>query len=155
MANVLLLMPPDRDAPRAIAEAIALAQARGGRLVVVAALDPDTVERVSEALSEEAFVGEKVSEKLTETLHREYRARAEQCVAAIVQQARAAGVEAAGFVEDGDPSELCGRLVREHAATIAVLVPERRSWLTRLLARGAVRLPALPGCEVRVVDEEA
>jgi hypothetical protein len=34
-------------------------------------------------------------------------------------------------------------------------VAERQSWLTRFLSRSAaVRLPALSGCEVRVMEED-
>jgi nucleotide-binding universal stress UspA family protein len=153
-SNVLLLVPADRDPQTAAAEAIAAAKQRGGRLIAVVAVDPDLVERVEATLSNFGFMGEKVSDEVGETLLREIRARAEATGAEIVAQAKAAGVEAEARYEDGDPGEICQRLIPALGVGFAVLLAERRSWLARLLARDAVRIPALAGCQVRVIEDD-
>jgi hypothetical protein len=46
-------------------------------------------------------------------------------------------------------------VILTHQIGLALLVAEKRSWLTRFLSRGAaVKLPALSGCEVRVMEEQ-
>jgi nucleotide-binding universal stress UspA family protein len=152
--NVLLFITTQREPQRAGREAIAAAKARAGELLVVAVLDPHVVDRITEALTENAFIGEKVTADVSVTVAREYRNQAEASVAAIVEQAEHEGVRAQGFVEEGDPTEICSRLARAHDVGIAFLVTERRSWLARLLSGSAVRTPELPGCEVRLLDDE-
>lgn len=153
--NVLLFITStQREPQRAVREAVAAAKAREGRLLVVAVLDPEVVNRISETLAEDAFVGEKLTAEVSLTVARGYRNQAEASVAAIVEQAEREGVSARGFVEEGDPREICSRLARAHDIGLAILVTERRSWLTRLLSGSAVRAPELPGCEVRLVDDE-
>lgn len=152
--NVLLLVPADREPHAALAEALRAAAERGGRLIAAVVLDPELVERVSATLSNFGFMGEKVSDEVGDTLVREYRSRAEETGASIVAQAKAAGVEAEARFEEGDPGEICRRLIPSLDIGLAVLVAERRSWLARLLARDAVRLPTLAGCEVRVIEDE-
>jgi nucleotide-binding universal stress UspA family protein len=153
-SNVLLLVPADREPQGAAGEAIAAAKERGGRLFAVVVVDPELVERVSATLSNFGFMGEKVSDEVGETLLREYRNRAEATGAAIVEQARAQGVEAEARYEEGDPGEICQRLIPPLGIGLAVLLAERRSWLARLLARDAVRIPALAGCQVRVIEDD-
>ena len=154
MNDVLLLMPSNRESPNAAREAIALAKARGARLAVVAVLDPELLDRVSTTLSDVGFMGEKVGDQVRETLWREYRSRAEHLARGVAEQAQREGVTAEAHVEEGDPSEICSRVVPQLHIGVAVLAAERRSWLTRLLSRTALRLPALAGCEVRVIEEE-
>jgi nucleotide-binding universal stress UspA family protein len=100
-------------------------------------------------------MGEKVSDQVQETLLREYRTRAEEMAHEIARQAEAAGVSADSKFEEGDPSEICRRLIPSHEITLAVLVAEKRSWLARLLARNSLQVPTLAGCEVRVIEEDA
>jgi hypothetical protein len=58
------------------------------------------------------------------------------------------------MIEEGDPGEICAALVREHEIATAVLVAEKRSWLTRFLSRSApLNLPTLAGCEVKVMED--
>lgn len=154
MNDVLLLIPSNRNAPNATRQAIALAKARGGGLTVVSVLNPEVLDRVSSTLSDVGFMGERVGEQVRETLWREYRTRAEQLAQGIAEQARREGVPAEAHVEEGDPGEICNRLVPQLRIGVAVLVAERRSWLTRLLSRATLRMPALAGCEVRVIEEE-
>ncbi len=154
MGNVLLLLPPARDSPTAMREAVKLSQARGTGLLIAVILDPETTERLSATLAEMGFMGEKVSDGVRATLIRAYRTQAEELVQQLVQQARAQGVTAESLVEEGDPSEICQRLIATRDVEVAILVVEHRSWLTRLLAREALRLPQLSGCEVRVIEED-
>jgi hypothetical protein len=59
------------------------------------------------------------------------------------------------LIETGDPSDVCARVIADRHVRYAVVVAEKRAWLTRMLARSAtVRLPALAGCEVVLVEEE-
>jgi len=155
MPNVLLLLPPDRESAQAIREAIELARSQKGRLFVVAALDPDALDHVVSTVTDSGFMGEKVGDSVRETLYREYRQRAAEVLERISALARAADVAVESQVEEGDPAEICSRLVPAHNIGTAILIAERRSWLTRLLARNTVQLPALAGCKVRVMEEDA
>ncbi len=87
-------------------------------------------------------------------LAREQHTRAEEMLAEIGARARAAGVEFMPLIETGDASEVCAAVIRRHQVQCAVLVAEKRSWLTKLLSRSqAVHVPALAGCEIKVVEE--
>ena len=152
MANVLLLTPPNREPQAAARDAIAAARSQAGRLVVAVVLDPEVVERLSTRLEEVGLMGERVSDTVRDTLLREYRARAETLAQEIAEQAHREGVLTESVIAEGDPSETCSRLVRQHDVALAILVAERRSWLTRLLSGSAARVPELPGCEVRVME---
>src|ERR1051325_101141 len=147
MNNVLLLIPANHESQAAVREAIDAAKSRGGTLYVAVAVDPDVIEEVSSTMTEEGFIGEKVMDQVCCTLEREYHSRAEALAKAIVEQAKEQSVSAEGSVEEGDPAEVLSRLVPDRRIGLAILVAERRSWLTRLLSRDAIRLPALAGCE--------
>jgi len=155
MTNVLLIVPADCDCRTALREAIAEAKnGPGRRLYIAAVMDPQICERLSESLSETGLVGERVSDSVCSTLMRDYEQRARVLADELSAAARQEQVDALGLAEQGEPSEVCGRLVRAHEIGTAILVAERRSWLTRLLSGGTLRMPALPGCEVRVVEED-
>lgn len=154
MSNVLLVTSPAIDAPNALAYALRRAKELGAGLVGLAVLDPDVTQRVAAALSNVGFVGEKVSESVVDTLAREQRTQAEALLKRIAEEAGRAGIAFTALVEEGDPGEVCGRVIRTHRVQAAVLVAEKRSWLTRFLSRSAaVRLPSLAGCEVKVMEE--
>jgi hypothetical protein len=146
MHNVLIVIPAGTEPQRAIRTAIGLAKEKGERLVAVVVITPEVASRVTSALSDVGFVGERVGSQVVETIRHEYRARSE---------ARHEGVAVMSTIEEGDAGEICTRLIRAYQVKTAVLVAERQSWLTRFLSRGAaVRLPALSGCEVRVMEED-
>ena len=155
MNNVLLVLSPVTDAPRAVADALHRAKQSGGHLIALTVVNPDLTERVGAALTDTGFVGEQVSDDVMHTLAREQRVHAEALLHRIGEQARTAGVEFTPLIQTGDPSDICARVIAEHHVRYAVLVAEKRSWLTRILARSAtVRLPAVAGCHVEVVEEE-
>jgi len=155
MTNVLLVLSPASDAPRAVSDAVQHARDAGGRLIVLTVVNPALTARVGAALTDVGFVGEQVSDDVMHTLAREQQAHAEALLHRIGEQAKRAGVPFTPLIETGDPSEVCARVIAEHHVRHAVLVAEKRSWLTRILARSAtVRLPAVAGCEVEVVEEE-
>ncbi len=154
MKNVLLVTSPVTDARNAVAYAIRRAKEIGGGLLALAVLDPDLTQHVATTLANVGFVGEKVSENVVDALVREQRAHAEALLHEIAEQAKKEGVACTPLIEEGDPSEVCGRIIATHAVQCAVLVAEKRSWLTRFLSRSAaVKLPALAGCEVKVMEE--
>jgi nucleotide-binding universal stress UspA family protein len=155
MRNVLVLIPAGTEPPRAIRAAIGLAKEQGGRLIAVVVITPEVAGRVISALSDVGFVGEHVGNQVLETIRHECRSRSEALLRGIAEQARQEGVVVTPIIEEGDTDEICTRLIRAHQIGAAVLVAERQSWLTRFLSRSAtVRLPALSGCEVRVMDED-
>ena len=154
MSNVLLLIPVDRRAERATAEALAQARALGGRLIVTVVIDPELMDRVSTRLDEVGLMGERVGEGVRSALEREYQTRAAEIIAQVRRAAEPLAVAVDSAVEKGDPTEICTRVARAHQVALALLVAERRSWLTRLLSGGAARVPDLPGCEMRVVEED-
>ena len=126
----------------------------GGELVALAVLDPDLTRRVATTLTNVGFLGEKVSDGVMETLAREQRAQAETLLKQVEEQAAREGVACTPLIEEGDPSEICARVIRAHGVESAVLVAEKQSWLTRFLSRSAaVKLPALAGCEVKVMED--
>lgn len=155
MGNVLVLIPAGKEPQQAIEAAINLAKERGGTLVALVVLESDVAQRISSTLSEIGFVGEQVGNQVNQTILREYRAQSEKLLQALTERARKDGVTVVPLIESGDVGEICGRVIRTHQVGTAVLVAEKRSWLTRFLSRGAaVRLPALAGCEVRVMEED-
>jgi nucleotide-binding universal stress UspA family protein len=155
MHNVLIVIPAGTEPQRAIRTAIGLAKEKGERLVAVVVITPEVASRVTSALSDVGFVGERVGSQVVETIRHEYRARSEALLRSVGEQARHEGVAVMSTIEEGDAGEICTRLIRAYQVKTAVLVAERQSWLTRFLSRGAaVRLPALSGCEVRVMEED-
>ena len=153
--NVLILIPTGREPQQAIRAAIDLAKQRGGALVALVVLDRELAARVSTRFSETGFMSEHVEHQVSETIMREYRTRAESLLRMISERATKEGVAATSILEEGDTEDVCGRVIRTHQIGTAVLVAEKRSWLTRFLSRSAaVNLPTLAGCEVRVMDED-
>jgi nucleotide-binding universal stress UspA family protein len=153
MTRVLLVIPPGIR-PRAARErAIDLAAASGDGLVGLVLLDPAETGRIAATL-DSAFMGERVSDRVVEVLAREQRSQAEALLAEIGEQAQARGVAFTPLIEEGDPEEVCARVIRAHQVREAILVVERRSWLSRILSRSAtVRLPAIADCTLTVMEE--
>jgi nucleotide-binding universal stress UspA family protein len=155
MHNVLVLIPAGTEPQRAIRAAITLAKEKGERLIAVVVITPEVAGRVISALSDVGFVGERVGNQVLETIRHECRARSEALLSGVAEQAQQEGVAVTPIIEEGDTDEICTRLIRVHQIGTAVLVAERQSWLTRFLSHSAaVRLPALSGCEVRVMEED-
>jgi nucleotide-binding universal stress UspA family protein len=154
MKNVLLVTVLGIETPNAIAYAVQRARDSGGELIALAVLDPDLGQRVATTLANVGFLGEKVSDNVVDTVAREQHTHAEELLRKVREQASNQGVECRILIEEGDPGEVCGRVIDAHDVAVAVLVAEKRSWLTRFLSRSAaVNLPALAGCEVRVMDD--
>ncbi len=153
MPNVLLVIPPGIEPRRARDEALAAAERLDGGLVALVVLDPAETTRIAATL-DSAFMGDRVSDRVVEVLARESRGRADEMLAALAAEAGRRGVAFTPLVEEGDPSEVCARVIRARDIALAVVVAEKRSWLSRFLSGGAdVRLPALAGCEVKVLEE--
>jgi nucleotide-binding universal stress UspA family protein len=154
MSNVLLVTP-SRIHPRAARDyALEAAARQGGTLVGLVLLDPAETLRIAATL-DSAFMGERVSDRVAEVLSREQRSQAEAVLAALGAQAHARGVPFVPLIEEGDADEVCARLIRTHDVASAVLVVEKRSWLSRILARSsAVKLPAMANCALTVIEEE-
>ena len=154
MSNVLIVLSPTTDAPAAVAYALRRAKELRGELVGLVTLRPDAAQRIATTLADKAFIGEKVSEDVIDALEREQHTQAESCLGRIAIQAHHEGIPFTPLIEAGEPSEVCGRVAAAHDVQLAVLVAEKRSWLTRLLSpSSAVKLPALFGCEVKVMDD--
>jgi nucleotide-binding universal stress UspA family protein len=154
MQNVLLVIPPGIRPRKGLDYALQRAAQEGAGLVALVALDPQETARIAARL-DSAFMGERVSDRIVEVLGREQHARAEELLSEIGERARAAGLTFLPLIESGDASELCGAAIRRHQVGCAVLVAEKRSWLTRLLSRSqTVQIPALAGCELKVVEED-
>ena len=154
MKNVLLVTSPVADAPNAVAYALRRAKETGGRLVALTVLDPARAQRVAKTLDTVGLVGARVSDSVVDALAREQRAHAETLLNQIAEHAKREGVAFTALIEAGDPSDICRHIIETHDVQCAVLVAEKRSWLTRLLSRAAaVRLPAGAGCEVKVMED--
>jgi len=49
---------------------------------------------------------------------------------------------------------VCARVIRAQQVASAVLVVEKRSWLSRILSRSsAVKMPAMADCALTVMEE--
>ena len=155
MTNVLLVIPPGIRPRVARDHAIELAKREGGGLVGLVLLDPAETARIAATL-DSAFMGERVSDRVVEVLTDEQRSQADAVLDDVGEQARAAGVPFTPLVADGDPEDVCAQMIRAHQVCAAVLVVEKRSWLSRILARSAaVRLPAMADCTLTVIEEPA
>jgi nucleotide-binding universal stress UspA family protein len=155
MQNVLVVIPAGKEPQRALQAAIELAKERGGQLVALAVLDPRLSSRVATTLTEVGFMADEVGASVGNTLLHEYRVESEALLQALAKRAKRDGVSVTPLIEEGDTEEICSRVIRTHQIGTAVLVAEKRSWLTRFLSHGAaVSLPALAGCEVRVMEED-
>ena len=154
MKSVLLVLPPEAEAPHAIAYALDEAIRRGAGIVALALLDADLAARVTSTLANVGFVGEKVCGSVSETLVREQRAHAEHLLERIGAEARLRSVPCTALIENGELGEVVAPIARAHAVDLVVLVAERRSLLARFLSRSAaVKLPSLAGCEVKLIEE--
>jgi len=154
VANVLLVIPPGLRPRSAAAAAIDAAARAGARLIGLVLLDPAETARIAATL-DSAFMGERVSDRVVEVLTREQRSQAEAVLAEIGAQARERGVAFVALIEEGDADEVCARVIRAHQVGQAILVVERRSWLSRILSRSsAVHLPAMANVALTVVEEE-
>ena len=155
MQNVLIVIPAEKEPQQAIRAALSLAKQQGGDLVALVVLDPDLPARAASTLTEVGFMGEQLSSQVSDAITQEYRARSEALLQALVEQGRREGVAVTPIIEQGDTGDVCSRVIRTHHIGTAVLVAEKRSWLTRFLSRSAaVKLPALAGCEVNVMEED-
>ena len=154
MNNVLLVIPPGIRPHKSLEYALHRALQDKADLIALVTLDPMETARIAARL-DSAFMGERVSDRIVEVLAREQHTRAEEMLAEIGEQARAAGLTFLPLIETGDASEVCGAAIRRHNVGCAVLVAEKRSWLTKLLSRSQmVHIPALAGCEIKVVEED-
>lgn len=153
MVNVLLVVPPGIRPRLARDHALDAAARGGGTLIGLVLLDPAETARLAATL-DSAFMGERVSDRVVEVLAREQRSQAEAVLAEIGAAAQARGVSFLPLIEEGDPDEVCARLIRTHQVAAAVLVVEKRSWLSRILSRSAaVKLPAMANCALTVMEE--
>jgi len=154
MANVLLVVPPGIRPLAAREHAIEAAARGGGTLFGLVLLDPAETARIAATL-DSAFMGERVSDRVAEVLAREQRNQAESLLAEIGAQAQTRGVPFVPLIEDGDADEVCGRVITAHQIASAILVVEKRSWLSRILSRSAaINLPAMANCTVTVMEED-
>ena len=155
MRNVLLVIPAGKEPQEAIGTAVELARQRGATLVAVVVLDADLPSQVANRLTEVGFMGEQIGKQVRDAIAHEYHGRATALLQALAERANKEGVPVIPLIEQGDTGEICSRIIRTHQIGTAVLVAEKRSWLTRFLSHSAaVKLPALAGCEVRVMEED-
>jgi nucleotide-binding universal stress UspA family protein len=155
MANVLLVIPPGVRPRAARDTAIEAAARAGGTLIGLVLLDPAETARIAATL-DSAFMGERVSDRVVEVLVGEQRNQAETVLAEIAAAAQARGVPFVALIEQGDADEVCARVIRTHQVSAVILVVEKRSWLSRILARSsAVKLPAMANCTLTVMEEDA
>src|SRR5262245_20949427 len=155
MATTVLLVIPPGIRPRAARDrAIDAATRAGATLVGLVLLDPAEIARIAATL-DSAFMGERVSDRVVDVLVREQHSQAETVLAEIAAAAQARGVPFVPLIEQGDADEVCARVIRTHQVGSVILVVEKRSWLSRILARSsAVKLPAMANCTLTVMEEE-
>ena len=154
MQNVLIVIPAEKEPQRAMQAAIELARQRQGELVALVVLDPAISSRVVSRLTEVGFMSDEVGSQVSDAIVREERGCAEALLQGLAERAKKEGVVVTPIIEQGDTGEICGRVIRTHGIGTAVLVAEKRPWLTRFLSHTAAVNLTLPGCEVRVMEED-
>lgn len=155
MQNVLVVIPAGKEPQSALLAAIDLAKARGAQLVALVVLDPNVSSRVASTLTEVGFMSDEVGSQVSNTLLHEYRVESEAILQGLAERAKKEGVAVTPLIEQGETGDICSRVIRTHQIGTAILVAEKRSWLTRFLSRSAaMSIPALSGCEVRVMEED-
>jgi nucleotide-binding universal stress UspA family protein len=155
MPSVLLLIPSGKEPQRAMRAALDLARERGGTLIALVVLDAKIPSRVADTLAEVGFMGEQIGEQVSGVIVHEHRTRAEAMLQDLGERAKKEGVTVLPLIEQGDTDEICSRIIRAHDVGTAVLVGEKRSWLTRFFSHAAAMPPpALCACEVRVMEED-
>lgn len=155
MSTILLLLSSAVAAPKSTRVALDRAVRKKADLVILVALPRDAVLELAGTLTDEAFVGDRLSDEVVDALRREQRSQAEDLLRSIMEQANKERVNVTTLVEIGEPSELCGRVVAAHNIDQVILPAHRRSWLARWWSPSAHSdwLKVL-GCEVEVVEEE-
>jgi hypothetical protein len=152
---ILLLLSPAVAAPKSTQAALDRAAKNRTDLVVLVALPREAVLELAGTLTDEAFVGDRLSDEVVDALRREQRSQAEHLLRSIIEQAKKKAINVTTLVEVGEPNEICARVVAAHNIAHVILPAHRRSWLARWWSPSAHTdwLKVL-GCEVEVVEEE-
>jgi nucleotide-binding universal stress UspA family protein len=155
MSAVLLLVPADRQVTSAIETALDLAARREASLVAAVVVDDAAAGRLSSRMIDVGLLAEKITDQVSEALMREHQVRGQALLREIAERARARGIPCRTTLEIGDPGEICRVLAQREDCAVAVVVTEKRSWVTRIFAGGQpLEVPAFGGCAVVPVEED-
>jgi nucleotide-binding universal stress UspA family protein len=150
--SILLVLSSTRPAPSALATA--LDRARGGTLSVLFVYDARSTKKLASRLNTFGLVGPEDTGAIESVLRAEYLRRAGEQMELILNRATQAGVFCATQIAEGDFTEIVQKTVAAEKVAAVLVVHQRRSHMSRLLAQAQFEsLRAQLTVPVEVVEE--
>lgn len=139
---------------KATERALEQIKSSGSSLAILFVVDPKAADAITASLTNSAFIGDKPTDDLKETLLKDYRLRAEAQVQELADLARSQGIETLTYVREGEIEQESINLVKELDIDLLIIPRCRRTPLTELVMGSACnRLKINAPCEVLMVDE--
>ena len=156
MGHLMLVLSPSRHSPRSIDLALSLVQTSKRPLLAVFVMDMKVPNAISDHIVDIGFLGDKVSDHLESTIHREYEARGRRELKEVKERARDMGIKCHTLVRKGDFVEEILKIAREKDVEDMVVSRAERSNISRKLFGSAVNeLLGRATCPIMVVSDEA
>lgn len=154
MGHLMLVLSPSRHSPKSIDLALSLVQTSKRPLLAVFVMDTKVPDAISSHIADIGFLGDKVSDQLEATIHKEYEARGRRELAEVKERAEALGIECETLVRKGDFVEECLKIAREKDVEDMVVSRAERSNISRKLFGSAVNeLLERAACPIMVVSD--
>ncbi len=154
MGCLMLVLSPSRHSPKSIDLALSLVQTSRRPLLAVFVMDMKVPNAISSHIVDIGFLGDKVSDQLKATIHKEYEARGRRELAEVKERAEGLGIECEVLVRKGDFVEECLKIAREKDVEDMVVSRAERSNVSRKLFGSAVNeLLERATCPIMVVSD--
>jgi len=138
MGYLMLVLSPSRHTPKSIDLALSLVQTSKRPLLAVFIMDMKVPNAISSHIVDIGFLGDKVSDQLKSTIHREYEARGRRELEEVKERALKLGIECETIVRKGDFVKQCLKIAREKKIEDMVVSRAERSNISRKLFGSAV-----------------
>lgn len=153
MATFLFALSTTEVAPEVINHVVKFAATKKAKLVTLFVIDESVPQTVFQRLTDIGFIGEKPSEELEKAVNLEYQRQAKQLLAEVKKVCAQQGVTCATKLAPGSFTETVLQEVAAFAADLLILIRERRSFLSRLLATSAVETIIYQApCEIKIFE---
>jgi nucleotide-binding universal stress UspA family protein len=134
----MLVLSPSRHSPRSIDLALSMVQTSKRPLLAVFVMDMKVPDAIADHIVDIGFLGDKVSDQLESTIHREYESRGRRELEEVKERARGLGIVCETMVRKGDFVEEILKIAEEKAIEDMVVSRAERSNLSRKLFGSAV-----------------
>ena len=138
MGHLMLVLSPARHSPKSIDLALSLVQTSKRPLLAVFVMDMKVPDAISDHIVDIGFLGDKVSDQLESTIHREYESRGRRELEEVKERARELGIDCETLVRKGDFVEEILKIAEEKAIEDMVVSRAERSNISRKLFGSAV-----------------